>query len=98
MNTISAQPRDHADVDRVAFGDLAQSLASGAALDRLLALEVRQLWLAPKLDAVRHSALAAVAGALLDQIALKLGNSREQRREQPALRAGRIPQGIAERP
>src|SRR5260370_8744941 len=93
----SAQPRDHADVDRVRLGDLAQGFAGGTALERLLALIVRQLALAPELDACGLRALAALAGALLDQIALKLGNCRKQRRKQPALRGGCIPQGIAER-
>src|SRR5450631_2327398 len=93
----SAQPRDHADVDRVRLGDLAQGFAGGTALERLLALIVRQLALAPELDACSLGALAALAGTLLDQIALKLGNCRKQRRKQPALRGGCIPQGIAER-
>jgi hypothetical protein len=37
-----------------------------------------------ELDAVRHSALPALSGAFLNQIALKLGNRRKQRREQVA--------------
>src|SRR5260370_8796451 len=93
----SAQPRDHADVDRVRLGDLAQSFAGGTALKRLLALIVRQLALAPELDACGLGALAALAGALLDQLALKLGNSRKQRRNQPALRGACILHGIADR-
>src|SRR5258708_24673593 len=94
----SAQPRDHADVDRVRLGNLAQGFAGGTALERLLALIVRQLALAPELDACGLGALAALAAALLDQIALKLGNRRKQRREQAALRRRRIPQGIPNRP
>lgn len=36
----SVQPRDHRDVDGIGLRDLRQGLARGAALDRLLALEV----------------------------------------------------------
>src|SRR6266542_5668089 len=41
---------------------------------------------------------AALARALADQLALEFGNGGQQRREQPTLRARRVPQGIAKRP
>ena len=58
-----AQSRNHADVDSVTLRDLAQSLASGAALDGFLPLVVRELRFPPELDTLRHGALAAVARA-----------------------------------
>ena len=60
----SAQPRDHAEIHGVGFGDLGQGFASGAALDRLLTLVLRELGLATELDACGLGALAALAGAL----------------------------------
>jgi hypothetical protein len=93
-----SQPRDHADVDGIGFGDFGQRFTNGPALECFLALELRQLSLATKLDAVRLGTLPALTGAFLDQLPLKLGDCREQCRKQPALRGGGIKQGIAEAP
>ena len=57
-----------------------------AALDGFCALVVRQLPLAAELHAVRHCPLAAIAGTLADQLALKFSDPGKQGRKQPALR------------
>jgi hypothetical protein len=82
----STQPRDRADVDGVALGDLGQGLARGAALERLLTLIVRQLRLAAELDALRHGAFTTITGALLDQLAFEFRDRGQKRLEQPSPR------------
>jgi len=84
--SLFGQARDHADVDGVALRDLGQRLTGGPAPDRLGALVVRQLPLASELHAFGHGPLAAIPGALADQIALELGDGSQQGRHQLALR------------
>jgi hypothetical protein len=61
LTAQALQPANHGYVHGVAFGDLGQRLARGAALDGLFALIVGQLGLAAELDAGRLGALAAFA-------------------------------------
>src|SRR5262245_25410289 len=90
----SSEPRDHADVDRIALGNVSQTLARTPPLDSLLTLKVRQLALAPKLDAVRHRPLAPLARAFADQLTLKFGDGGQERRKQPPLRAAGVKQRV----
>jgi hypothetical protein len=91
------QSADHADVDGVGLGDLGQRLAGRPALDGFLALVLRQLRLPAELDAGGLGALAAVACAFADEVALELSYGGKKRREQPSLRRGRIPERVTER-
>jgi hypothetical protein len=71
-----SQAGDHRNIDGVALGDLCQSLASGAALDRLLALEFRSFGLRPNLTPaawarLRPSPMIAASSLRLRGRALK---------------------------
>src|SRR5262249_30883735 len=92
----SSQPRDHADIDRVAASDGCQRFAACPALDGLGALIFGQFRLPAKPHTGCHGALPAFTGAFPDQLPFELGDGSEQGGEQPTLRAGCVPQGIAE--
>jgi hypothetical protein len=51
-----------------------------------------------KLDSLGPGTFPALSSALADQVALKLGNRGQQRREKPPLRRRRIPDRVAEAP
>jgi hypothetical protein len=72
-----SEPRNHADVHGVVFGDRGQGFTGRTALDGFVALIGRELGLAAKLDAVRHGAPATLAGALAYQVAVKVGDCGE---------------------
>src|SRR6516162_3966383 len=93
-----SQPRNHADINGIGLADLGQRLARRAPFDGFVALVFRELGPAAELDACLHGALAAVTGALPDEVALELGNCGQQRREKTSLRAGSIPERVAEAP
>ena len=57
----SRQPRDHADIDSVALGDLGQPFPGSATLDGFCALIVRKLRLPTELHASSHGPFTAVA-------------------------------------
>jgi hypothetical protein len=86
-NSVPSQPRNHREIDRVASRDRGQGFACSTPLDSLSPLIGRELGLAAKFDAVRHRPLATLTSALPDQLALKLRDGGQQRREQPTLRA-----------
>jgi len=85
--SVPSQPRNHREIDRVAPRDRCQGFACSTPLDGLSPLIGRELGLAAKFDAIRHRPPAALAGALPDQLALKLRDGGQERGEQPTLRA-----------
>ena len=76
---VPSQPRNHREIDRVAPRDRCQGFACSTPLDDLSPLIGRELGLAAKFDAIRHRPPAALAGALPDQLALKLRDGGQER-------------------
>src|SRR5690349_23637805 len=83
------QSRNRTVRDIVAARDLAHRLAvEVAATDRLALLVFGQFRFAAELDAACLRALAALASACPDQIALKLGKAAEHGQHETAVRRG----------
>ncbi len=75
------EPRNRADADAVALGEVARRLAIGDAPPRLRLLVRREDRLAPHADTFRLRNLPAFVGALDDPQALVLGHRRHHRHE-----------------
>jgi hypothetical protein len=82
---VSAQVRDLADVDSVGLGDRGQCLAGRPALQGLLALKVGEFGFSAEPLSLRRRELAALGGALGNQVALETDDCGQDGQEQPAL-------------
>jgi hypothetical protein len=79
-------------------GDRAQGLAGIEPSKRLPALEAIELELGTKLDAGSNRTLAALLNTALDQLALELGDRREDGNGQPAVRRRRVDRRLPQAP
>ena len=71
---------------------------SGVRADRPQLAKLMAGPLAAEFDAIRHGALAPLAGTFANKLPVKFGNSSEVRGEEPALRRTSVLQRVAQRP